>query len=94
MKDFIVMHPKDNCAMALRKLLQGTQLQINGTRGVILNQDIAMGHKFALRPIQRGDLVYKYGQVIGRATQPIELGDWIHVHNIRSVYMEQGTHDG
>ena len=80
--------------MALQKLLQGTQLQISNNTEVTLNQDIAMGHKFALRPIQKGDLVYKYGQVIERATQPIALGEWIHVHNIRSVYMEQGTHVG
>lgn len=80
--------------MALQKLLRGTQLQTGLDRVISLNHDIAMGHKFALRPIQRDDLVYKYGQVIGRATQSIAEGDWIHVHNIRSVYMEQGTHDG
>jgi hypothetical protein len=93
MKECIVMHPNDSCAMALQKLTQGTHLQSVDDRVISLNHDIAMGHKFALRPIQRGGLVYKYGQVIGRATQPIAEGDWIHVHNIRSVYMEQGKHD-
>lgn len=80
--------------MALQKLLRGTQFKISSNTEVTLNQDIAMGHKFAIRTIDIGDLIYKYGQVIGRATQPIALGDWIHVHNIRSVYMEQDTHDG
>jgi hypothetical protein len=93
MKRFIVMHPNDNCAMALQKLIRGTQLQTVHDKVISLNHDIAMGHKFALRPIQRGDLVIKYGQVIGRATQSIAEGDWIHVHNIRSVYMEQGNYD-
>ncbi|MGE5654372.1 MAG: UxaA family hydrolase [Bacillota bacterium] len=47
-------------------------------------QGIPFGHKVALVPIKAGDSVIKYGEVIGEATQDIEPGDWVHVHNLVS----------
>ena len=41
-------------------------------------------HKIALRPVKSGDRIYKYGAVIGIATEDIETGEHVHVHNIRS----------
>lgn len=46
--------------------------------------NIPAGHKMALRDIIQGEYVIKYGQVIGRATQDIKKGDWVHSHNLRS----------
>ena len=53
-----------------------------------INQDIPFGHKFALKHIIKGDLVKKYGEIIGVATDNIESGDWIHTHNIKRYYLE------
>jgi altronate dehydratase len=36
---------------------------------VSLSQAIPLGHKFALRDIEAGEPVIKYGEVIGLATQ-------------------------
>jgi len=36
---------------------------------VSLSQTIPLGHKFALRDIDEGEPVIKYGEVIGLATQ-------------------------
>lgn len=47
--------------------------------------DIPYGHKIALRPIAKGELVYKYGLSIGRAVMEIGLGDHVHVHNIEPL---------
>lgn len=47
-------------------------------------EEIPAGHKFALRPIRKGEFVIKYGQVIGRATEDIPAGAWVHTHNMRS----------
>ncbi len=49
---------------------------------------IPPGHKVALREIPQGEFVVKYGQVIGRATQFIEKGDWVHSHNLSSALDE------
>ena len=54
--------------------------------GVCLVGDdkIPSGHKFALKDIKKGDFVYKYGEVIGRATEDIKEGEWVHSHNLKS----------
>ena len=46
--------------------------------------DIPAGHKFALKDINVGETVIKYGQIIGRATKNIKKGDWVHTHNVKS----------
>lgn len=46
--------------------------------------EIPAGHKIALEPIKKGEFVVKYGEVIGRATQDIQPGQWVHTHNLKS----------
>ncbi|MBQ9113535.1 MAG: altronate dehydratase [Clostridia bacterium] len=46
--------------------------------------DIPAGHKFALKEITKGEYVIKYGEIIGRATQNIACGEWVHTHNVKS----------
>jgi altronate hydrolase len=41
-----------------------------------------MGHKIAVRRIEPGEPVRKYGQIIGQASQAIEAGQWVHCHNV------------
>ena len=42
------------------------------------------GHKYAVRPIKKGDKVIKYGQVIGIATEDIGVGEHVHSHNMKT----------
>ncbi len=46
--------------------------------------EIPAGHKFALRDIPKGEYVIKYGEIIGRASQNITKGEWVHTHNVQS----------
>lgn len=46
--------------------------------------EIPAGHKFALRDINKGEYIVKYGEIIGRATTDIKKGDWVHTHNVKS----------
>lgn len=54
--------------------------------GVCLNgnEQIPAGHKYALSNIRKGQYVIKYGEVIGKATQDIARGEWVHTHNVKS----------
>lgn len=79
MPDFIHIHPQDNVAVALRPIPAGTVFA-----GVTANCDIPQGHKMALMPIAENDQVVKYGFSIGHATAPIEKGDWVHTHNMKT----------
>lgn len=88
LKSYIVMNSRDNCATALKDLPKHTQLQVNEII-IIVNENISLGHKFALKDIKEGDLVKKYGHSIGIATGEIKKGDWIHTHNLVSQYLEE-----
>lgn len=48
------------------------------------NKSIPAGHKYALFSIAKGEYVIKYGEIIGRATQDIAQGEWVHTHNVKS----------
>lgn len=47
-------------------------------------EPVAQGHKIALRPLNRGDVILKYGVPIGFAAETIPAGAWVHTHNCRS----------
>jgi (2R)-sulfolactate sulfo-lyase subunit alpha len=51
---------------------------------VSARQDIPIGHKVALKDMNVGDTVFKYGVDIGRVVAPISAGDHAHVHNIKT----------
>lgn len=59
--------------------------ELPGDRSAIeLLEAIPFGHKVALEPLEAGDPVRKYGEVIGTATEAIEPGQWVHTHNCES----------
>jgi altronate dehydratase small subunit len=90
-KSAIVINPKDNVATALETLGDGrvVRVEIQGRfEEVTLLSDIPMGHKFALRDIEEGGLVIKYGEPIGKSTATIKRGGYVHVHNVVSPVRE------
>ena len=46
--------------------------------------DIPIGHKLAIRPMNAGDTVIKYGVDIGRVVADISVGEHAHVQNIKT----------
>jgi len=56
--------------------LPGRQLRIT------LRDALPFGHKVAITSLATGQAVIKYGQAIGVSSQPIDVGDHVHVHNI------------
>ena len=75
------LRPEDNIAVAARPLPEGAELHYNGH---VLNLDrrVGMGHKIALREIKKTEPIYKYGQIIGFASQDIVAGSHVHTHNV------------
>ena len=80
----LVMDRRDSVATALEDLETGRTLS-DGKRDVTLSDEVPFGHKFALEPIDRGDAIFKYGAVIGRATDDVPAGTWVHTHNCEST---------
>ncbi len=56
------------------------------------NEKIPAGHKYALSDIEKGDYIIKYGEIIGRATEFISKGEWVHTHNVKSHLDENVTY--
>lgn len=84
MQDFIRIHEDDNVAVALRPIAQGEMLAV-GPYQVTTLEEIPQGHKFALKAIEAGSEVIKYGFRIGFAKEAIQAGGWVHVHNLKTA---------
>lgn len=83
MQDIIKINVNDNVAVALRPISKGESIEVAG-KTVVTIEDIPQGHKFAIAPIKSGDSVIKYGFRIGIAQADVEVGGWIHTHNLKT----------
>jgi altronate hydrolase len=83
----IHLNPTDNVAVARVPLAPGMQLRIDGAPLTVLDH-VPAGHKVALAPIAPGEIVRRYGQVIGRAKRSIEPGRHIHTQNLAFEELE------
>jgi altronate dehydratase small subunit len=86
-RKYILLHPSDNTATALTDLRKGEALSLvlgQESRTLTLRESVPFAHKFAVAPIPRGGAVCKYGQQIGEATEEIQAGDYVHIHNVAS----------
>ena len=82
----ILLNDSDNVATLIDDGSSGDNcvLQGEGTGIVKLAKDIPFGHKVAVKEVDNGGEIIKYGQVIGLATETIPIGQHAHVHNIES----------
>jgi (2R)-sulfolactate sulfo-lyase subunit alpha len=89
---FLLHQDGDNVAVAVQDLEPGTVTGAsvkNGTSHTAeLKDTVPLGHKFALVAFSAGDPILKYGIKVGVATQDIAVGQYIHVHNMRSARWE------
>ena len=80
------LSPQDNVAVALRPLLAGESIALDGVV-LSIERNIAVGHKLAARAIASGETILKYNCPIGIATQDIAAGAYVHTHNVKSGYL-------
>ena len=76
MQATVRLNPADTVVTAIRALEAGAVVE--GIRAATL---IPSGHKVATQAMAIGEVVRKYGQIIGYASAPIAPGDHVHVHN-------------
>jgi altronate hydrolase len=74
----IRLHERDDVVIARTPLPEGTEV----LPGIVLTTAVPAAHKIAIRALDSGDMVRRYGQIIGRAIRPISPGDHVHVHNL------------
>ena len=81
----LILHPGDNVAVVLSEFPSGQRLDGSSIRS---RTNIPSGHKIAIRNIEQGSHIIKYGEVIGVASRLIEEGEHVHVDEI---VLTQGT---
>lgn len=83
-----IIDPSDNVATLFTEGGQkgaSISVTVDGKPAPItFRKDIPYAHKFAIRPIRKGEQVLKYGYSIGTATEDIQPGDYVHIHNTES----------
>jgi altronate dehydratase small subunit len=75
-------------AVVVRDIAAGETVTVQKESGVLeiaAVTAVPAGHKIALRGFKRGDLVLKYGEVIGGASADIPAGAHVHDHNLEGL---------
>ena len=78
---YIRVHEHDNVAIIVDP--EGAPAGFEFPGGLILREHIPQAHKVALRQLDPGDRVIRYGEIIGTATQLIRAGSWVHEDLVR-----------
>lgn len=84
----------DNVVTALTEIRAGHIRLVGETiqEQVEAAGDIPKGHKIALRDMEAGTLIIKYGVAIGISTAAIPKGSWVHLHVMKSLYDQRSSH--
>ncbi|POY35847.1 altronate hydrolase [Solitalea longa] len=76
------VHPDDNVLVALTDLKKGEEIKQNG-HSITLLDDVKVKHKFAAKPIAKGEKVMMYGVLVGIAQIDFEAGNVLSTANIK-----------
>ena len=84
----MIIHKSDHVATCIAAVKKGetVELMFNGkkTKKLKAKRKIPFAHKICVKAMKKGDQCLKYGLSIGSASKAIQVGDYIHVHNIES----------
>jgi altronate dehydratase small subunit len=83
----IVLNRADNVGTLIDPARAGESCALQGEANgeVRLLQDVPFGHKVCVRETPAGGDVLKYGQVIGKASKALKIGEHVHTHNVESA---------
>lgn len=77
----IRISPTDTVALITERVFPGDQVMVDDLL-LEARSEIPFGHKIAVKDMEQGQAVIKYGQKIGTAAERIACGEYVHVHNI------------
>lgn len=83
----ILVNEEDSVVVAIAPLKKGDTITylLNGKEVTLTaNTNIPVYHKLSRRNIKKDEVIKKYGQYIGLATEDIISGAHVHTHNLES----------
>ena len=78
MFNIIKLNEKDNVGVAPMDIPENKEIADNCKT----IERIPFGHKVSLKDIEKGNFIFKYGQIIGTASRDIKIGEHVHSHNL------------
>lgn len=75
------LDPRDNVLVALTDLKAGDTIEHDGASYTLLS-DVEAKHKFPIADLAKGDDVFQFGVLVGKAKQAVKRGELLHVHNL------------
>ena len=96
MHQFLIHNEGDDVGVAVRDIAAGEEvtgvfMDSGATVTVTARGDVPLSHKIALSAKGEGDDSVEYGVRVGLARTAIEVGDYVHTHNIRSARWSAST---
>ena len=87
---FLVHNEGDDVGVATEDIVSGDAIvgifmDTGGQVTLTARGAVPLSHKIAVHALKSGDEVTEYGTRVGIATRDIEVGDYVHTHNIRSA---------
>ena len=86
--NIVVLAAADNVGIALRDIETNEAARSAGGSSIAAREAIPLGHKIALADIRRGQAIVRFGVPVGIATEAIAPGQLVHIHNVRSRYLD------
>ena len=86
----LVHDKKDNVGVVVVEgLTAGTDMlcvvtEDNSDFRLVVNDDVPIGHKVALRDLTEGETAIKYGQDIGKFVADVPKGNHVHTQNLKT----------
>lgn len=93
MTNSFIINPKDDVAVITRDVKKGEDVTflLDCTEITVrAADDIPVYHKIAVKCVEAGSNVIKYGEVIGYATRNIEVGEHVHTQNLSDFVQKEG----
>lgn len=83
----VLLDPKDNCATCTEEVLptQKVYMAARPDERLTACEQIPIWHKIALCDLKKGDMVIKYGEIIGQTLCDIRKGGLINHENLVSI---------
>lgn len=90
MHKFLIHKRGDHVGVAVADIepsekVVGVYMDDDSTVEVPANQAIPLGHKIAIEPREPREPVLEYGIQIGIAPEGLQVGDYVHTHNLKSA---------
>lgn len=87
-KRALILHSMDNVATVTEDVEVGDVIEAaleRDVQRVTAEEKIPFGFKVALTDLAKDAPVYKYGEPIGKVSQPILKGHLVHIHNVEGL---------